>query len=1069
MPGQIAADRFGHARGKQIAREFERARGHARVHDIGRAQFIHRPAQVIAPHVVADHLQSQTRPGAVLAPVAQRDGIRGAEGKGHIAPRIQRQFDRGRGIQSADRNRGGLREGERVAALADIEADDVLALPGFELIVARAAGEKGAVIFDVQVILARAAIEDIPSQVILKVVSARAAKEQVVASAALDSIVAALAREEVIAFVAMDLIISLERGDVIIAGRAADQVRERGRCRHLYPGAQRRLVPERAVGELDAFNRTGASVETQPVLGAVHQQIKAFVKERQPCATRLEHDSGDADLRGSQIGQPDAIETAEITIDLVNIVLPVAGPEQVGVVALAAVQPIVARAAVEHVFATKTRQAVVTAQPADAFVAGRALEVIRALRAGDHARQQDRLRLQPEFRRGQHCGDGRTRRLDAALGGIGVGNPASQRLIQECVQQVVRETASIERIRGQIIGADGVSADYLEFQILRVVVVGDNRRRPTLQQNAFSGAGADEKIPAGDRRADLGRVNAAAQRDCSLVIEVAVGVEHSVEAVAAVERDDPAVRLQPFDIDRVLARTADDDIRGKSALLIDLAGPDQIIACPAEKEIVAAKAAWIWRAAVVEQIIARAAVDHVEARSAIKTVGAVPARQNIVAGIPVNEVGRGGALQDVVLVAFAGRLRGGQRREFGEAQARAIREAHRFDAPPPAAQRSVLQRREHDAGDCALRAVADIERGVDAVVIVAGGDAIDIERSPRQLQVARSDAGPEGQGVGAAGRPALAVAPALENHPWNRLVDDVRATIGGQQKIRVVALVTGEVIGAGIVVQHVIVQGPDDGVVAGIAVQERTDSLRAPAVGVDEVVARTGIHRHDAAVAQVEEIVRSAPDNGFDGQDVVGRRAGVLRGHAIDGGGVALLGVDADIAAAAETRQFGTKAPARTVDESLASVVHGGDGGARGDGVQHGGKDLLLAGIGAHAPVAGARIVVREHQFGSGIEHRQMQVIAAARRVQIGKLHAFAQAYDALFRRIVDDRIGPAAKRKDVTVRTRSTLQRIVALPAVEHIVSRKSEKRVGVLRAAQNIVLLCAYDRRDPQAIERR
>src|SRR4051794_38498080 len=96
-----------------------------------------------------------------------------------------------------------------------------------------------------------------------------------------------------------------------------------------------------------------------------------------------------------------------------------------------------------------------------------------------------------------------------------------------------------------------------------------------------------------------------------------------------------------------------------------------------------------------------------------------------------------------------------------------------------------------------------------------------------------------------------------------------------------------------------------------------------------------------------------------------------------------------------------------------------------------------------------------------------MKVIAATRRVQIGKSDAFAQQHDALFRRIVDDRITSAPKRQHVTVRTCSTVQGIVALPTVQYVVSVESEKRIRVLRAAQNIVLLRARDGRDLQTVE--
>ena len=347
-------------------------------------------------------------------------------------------------------------------------------------------------------------------------------------------------------------------------------------------------------------------------------------------------------------------------------------------------------------------------------------------------------------------------------------------------------------------------------------------------------------------------------------------------------------------------------------------------------------------------------------------------------------------MTDIVLVRLDQRFRRRQRQEMREAHARAVGKCHLLDAPPAVALVAIGAGR-HDHARTRTIAVADVQRSVDVVVVVARRDVVHVEHAPEQFQIARRDAGAEDQRIVAVGRTAETVAAALQHQHRYRFVDDTSAGVALQQEIGVVAVIAREIIQAGTVVQDIVVERAHDHVIAGVALQEIPDAFGTITVRVDEVVARAGIYAHDAAVAQIEKTIRRPADDALDRKNEISGRAGVSRGLAIDDRLVTFSAVDADIAPSAETRQIGEKTPPRAGGEGLLGLVHRGDAGTRLNVVEHSAKRLLPAGSAEHGPVAALRVVAGKHQFAVRVEHRQMQIVARAGHAQIGKQDSLAE------------------------------------------------------------------------------
>ena len=127
------------------------------------------------------------------------------------------------------------------------------------------------------------------------------------------------------------------------------------------------------------------------------------------CARGLDHDT---------IGRPAARRVDRF----VDRVAPVGKPEDVGVVAEAAVERVVARAADQHVVAGKPVQRVVAGQAQHQVVAGRAVERVVAGCADDDA-ERGVGELQPA----RCCAACRSRRSDPAATSVTVSMPSAGR------------------------------------------------------------------------------------------------------------------------------------------------------------------------------------------------------------------------------------------------------------------------------------------------------------------------------------------------------------------------------------------------------------------------------------------------------------------------------------------------------------------------------------------------------------------------------------------------------------------------------------------------------------------
>ena len=264
---------------------------------------------------------------------------------------------------------------------------------------------------------------------------------------------------------------------------------------------------------------------------------------------------------------------------------------------------------------------------------------------------------------------------------------------------------------------------------------------------------------------------------------------------------------------------------------------------------------------------------------------------------------------------------------------RAVRELVVLDPVAVVVRRLVLRRIRQQHARNLPAAPGEIERVEDPLVGTVGAEAINraCVTATTDVHLRHLDAGTEFdciRAVAAAIVPDRAAIRQLRKEPGlRRLVDDLRASLGRNKVVRVVALATAEVIVSVTADQYVVVSKAQDDVVTGSAVKELSGRvIRLPAV-IDDVVAAAGIYRAQApsddhvgggAGDDVLEDFRSAASRNVDGACDCD---GVHRRH--DG---RVVPVDGDL-----VRQS-IRSEAAVVEKDDGASIH--DGAVPGDGIR---------------------------------------------------------------------------------------------------------------------------------------
>ena len=355
------------------------------------------------------------------------------------------------------------------------------------------------------------------------------------------------------------------------------------------------------------------------------------------------------------------------------------------------------------------------------------------------------------------------------------------------------------------------------------------------------------------------------------------------------------------------------------------------------------------------------------------------------------------------------------------------------------------------------------------------GAAIDgtrIQSSPGQDKIFQSDPGSEHNCVGAV--PATHGIPCItlgQTDVLNYLVDDLESRVSGKHNVGVIAVSTCQVIIALAAHDHIVVEGPEDPIIAGAAIHKIAGVAIAPAVRPHQVIAGTGLDDRGAAVTAVENVVRRTTRYLFDGEcgtvGVVGVIVEAIRRIAIDNRGVAALVLHVKNSAAV---RFGEKCSPGIVQILCLLSLRSDCAVGLCEIVDHLREGLAGARFIHHAPALWREGVVVDDQSTFGAADREPEIVAILQlRREIRESHLASQTNLAGVASLFDNCVGPTPKREDVAVLAQPTLQRIVTLPAIEHVVATQPEQGVAVLGSAQNVVLLRPGNRRYLQAIERR